>query len=170
MCFFAAGIPAAIGAITSIIGTGASVVGGLAAAKAEENANEFRQKQETMLAEDALKRGAVEEEKVRRETAALTGRQRAVMAAGNVDIGSGSSLAVLGDTAQLGELDAQTVRNNAQRESSYHQTNATLSGMAAKDARRAGYIGAVGTLAGGASALAEKWYKPAKKPAGAGAW
>lgn len=161
MCVGLAALPA-IGMITSLIGTGVSAAGAYAGAQAEADAASFQQKQETMLAEDALKRGAEAEAKQRRETSALQGRQRAVLAASNLDIGSGSPLAILGDTAQLGELDALTVRNNSEREASYHRTNASFAGMKKKSAKSAGMWAVAGTLAGGASALAEKWYKPAK--------
>ena len=38
------------------------------------------------------------------------------MAANGVDLSSGSPLDILGDTAMYGELDALTIRSNAERE------------------------------------------------------
>jgi hypothetical protein len=163
MCFAAAGLPAIIGAIStaaSVAGTAVGVAGTMAQADAQAEAATFRQKQERMLAEDALARGAQQEQAQRRKTAALMGRQRAVMAASNVSLASGSPLAILGDTAALGELDAQVIRDNARRQENYHSTNATLAGMEADNARTAGAWQAFGTALGGASALADKWYKP----------
>ena len=86
---------------------------------------------------------------------------KTILAASNVDLGSGSPLAILGDTAQLGELDAQTIKDNAKREANYHTGNSQLAGMEAKSASTAGVIGAFSTVLGGASSLADKWYKPA---------
>lgn len=158
MCIAALG---GLGPIISAIGTGVSAIGTIAGAQAQAAAATYRKKQEAMLSEDALKRGAQEEEAQRRKQAALAGRQKAILAASNVDLGSGSPLAILGDTAQLGELDAQTIKDNAKREANYHTGNSQLAGMEAKSASTAGVIGAFSTVLGGASSLADKWYKPA---------
>jgi hypothetical protein len=155
MCIAAAGI----GGIFSALGTVVGAVGTIASAQAQANAADFKAKQERMLAEDALKRGSQQEQSQRRKTAALAARQKAVMAASNVDLGSGSPLAILGDTAQLGELDAQVIRDNARRQENYHSTNATLSAMEADNAKTAGFFGAMGTVLGGAKELAGSWYK-----------
>ena len=152
--------PMTLGAITSLLGTGVSAVGQVQAANAEADAAEYQQKQNNILAEDALKRGAEEEQAQRRRTAALEGRQRAVLAASNIDLGSGSPLAILSDTAMLGELDATTIRGNAERESAGLKASANLAGMRAKSARQAGAIGAFSTVLGGISTLSERWYKP----------
>ena len=135
--------------------------GTMAAANSQAAAATYRSKQEAMLAEDSLKRGAQAEEAQRRKQAALAGRQRAVLSASNVDLGSGSPLQILGDTAQLGELDASIIRDNAKREANYHTANADLGAMEAKSAKQAGAFGAFSTLLGGASSLASSWYKPA---------
>lgn len=160
MCFVPGADPFTIGTIISAIGTGASVVGQVQAGKAEAAAATYRSKQERILAEDALRRGSQAEEAQRRKAAALASRQKAVMAAGNVDLGSGSPLAIIGDTALLGEYDAQIIKGNAQREAQYHTTNAGLSDMEASGAKSAGAMGAFSTLLSGAGSLADKWYKP----------
>lgn len=149
---------AVIGTIASLAGTAVGTAGAIQSSRAQADAATFKQKQERLLAEDALKRGAQQEQAQRRKTAALMGRQRAVMAASNLDLGSGSPLAILGDTAQLGELDAHVIRDNARRQEQYHNTNATLSGMEADNAKTAGFFGAFSTALGGATMLADKWY------------
>lgn len=155
--------PGSLGVIASLLGTAVSGVGAMAQANAQANAAEYQAKNERMLAEDALKRGHEEEDAQRRKSAALMGRQRAVMAAGNVDLGSGSPLAILGDTAALGEMDAQTIKGNAQRESTFHVNSAKASDMEASSARSAGAISAFSTVLGGVGSLADKWYKPAAR-------
>ena len=159
MCFAAAGLASAIGSIASIAGTVVGVAGTMQQANAQAAAATFQQKQEKLLAEDALARGAQQEQAQRRKTAALMGRQRAIMAASNLDLGSGSPLAILGDTAALGELDAQVIRDNARRQEQYHNTNAQLAGMEATNAKRAGMWASFGTALGGATQLADRWYK-----------
>jgi len=151
--------PVSLGAITSIIGTGVGVYGQVQQGKAEAQAAEYTQKQNVILAEDALKRGEQEKEATRRKTAALAGRQQAILAASNVDIGSGSPLAVMSDTATLGELDAQVIQGNADREAAGLRASADIAGMRAKSAKSAATIGAFGTALSGIGTLADKWYK-----------
>ena len=160
MCIQMALLPL-IGTIASIGGTAMSVMGQMQASKAEAASATFQAKQSKILAEDALKRGAADEQAQRRKTAALQSRQEAVMAASNLDIGSGSPLAILGDTAMMGELDAQVVRGNAAREAQQYNTQGKMFEMSAKNAKSAGMVQAFGTALGGIGTLADKWYKPA---------
>lgn len=155
--------PVSLGMIASLAGTGISAYGQIQQGNAEAAAAQYEQKQDAILAEDALKRGAQEEQGQRRKTAALEGRQRAVMAASNVDIGSGSPLNVLADTATLGELDAQVIKGNAQREAVGYQTSGNMAGMRANSAKQAGMIGAFSTALSGVGTLADKWYKPRRQ-------
>jgi hypothetical protein len=66
-------------------------------------------------AQDAERRGAVEEERQRRKTSLLLGTQQARLAAQGSDL-LGSPLDVLGDTAAFGEQDALATRYQAARE------------------------------------------------------
>jgi hypothetical protein len=70
----------------------------------------------TLQAEDAIARGAEDENRFRSGVRGIIGAQRAATAAGNVDVGFGSALDVQADAAFLGELDALTIRTNAARE------------------------------------------------------
>jgi hypothetical protein len=109
-------------------------------------------------ARDALERGKVDEQRKRNEVAAIKGKQMAAMAANGVDLGFGSPLDTLIDTATLGEIDALTVRTNAARESYDHSVDAvnkragaTLSNMQARSALQGGYLNAAGTILTGGS-------------------
>ena len=66
-------------------------------------------------AQDAERRGAVEEERQRRKTSLLLGTQQARFAAQGSDL-EGSPLNLLGDTAAFGEQDALSIRYQAARE------------------------------------------------------
>lgn len=66
-------------------------------------------------AQDAERRGAVEEERQRRKTSLLLGTQQARFAAQGSDL-LGSPLDLLGDTAAFGEQDALTARYQAARD------------------------------------------------------
>lgn len=115
-------------------------------------------------AEDATKRGAIEEQRQRLATAKLRGSQRAGMASNGIEISSGSPLDVLMDTAQLGELDALTIRSNAEREAyglRTQQSNLTaqsgLTRMAGRDAQQASYISAGSTLLSTAATAGDRY-------------
>jgi hypothetical protein len=86
------------------------------AGNAAKEAGEFNAKVAEMQAVDALARGAEDEERFRMVVKGLIGSQRAGFAGQNVDVGIGSPVDVVADTAYLGELDALTIRNNAARE------------------------------------------------------
>src|SRR5687768_14587818 len=124
------------------LGTGVAAYSSYQSGQAANRAAEYRAKQAERQATDATRRAAVEEQKVRRQTAQLEGRQRAIMAAGNVDLGSGSPLLVLADTAQFGEMDAQTVRFNGQREKQYYEEEARLGRMGGQEGANGGLLNA----------------------------
>lgn len=112
-----------IGAIVGLIGTALSAVSQIQAAQAAAAQAAFQAGMARnnaiiaqRFAEDSRKRGAEAEARVRMKTTALIGRQRAVFGARNLDMGSGSALFILGDTAAMGELDALTTRSNYERE------------------------------------------------------
>ena len=138
---------------------------------------------QSRLAEDAIKRGEREELQHRLRVAKLKGDQRAAFGASGVDVGTGSPLVVASDTDALGELDALTIRNNAQREAHSHQVAATNYTNEASLQRQqgdlsasAGRSNAAGTLLTGGARVSESWYKnrkpttPAPKSSGSHSW
>jgi hypothetical protein len=173
-------------AIASLIGTGVSAYGqwraGGAAAKAgrleraakesEAELADYNAAVADLQAEDALARGAEEENNFRAQVKTLIGRTRTSFAAGNIDVTSGLPVDVAADIAHTGELDALTIRNNAAREAwgfnvegEDLRRRATIirkegsaleaGGRAARSASR---LSAASTLAtGGASILFQKY-------------
>lgn len=113
-------------------------------------------------AADAIDRGKVEEEAHRRKVAATLGNQQAALGANLVELGSGSASDILADTAMLGELDALTIRNNAEREAYGYESRARVSEYEGAQAARKGTFDAVGSLLSGAGStmVASKWYTP----------
>ena len=115
-------------------------------------------------AQDAQDRGAKEEAALRVKVAQLKGRQKSALAASGVEIGDGSALDILGDTAALGELDALTIRSNAEREAYEQKVNASnlaanagMKRMGAGNAIIAGRIGSMTSLLTGAGSIASQW-------------
>lgn len=117
-------------------------------------------------ADDARARGAIEERQQRIRTAQLIGAQRAGAAARGVVVDEGSALDITTDTAGIGELDALTIRSNAEREArGFEQeglefrSEAQLRQMAGRSARSDSLFSAGGTILSGASAVSDRWYK-----------
>jgi hypothetical protein len=88
------------------------------------------------------------------------------LAASGVEVDDGSALDILGDTAELGELDALTIRSNAEREAYDYKVAAMNQGAQAginrvsgQNAASAGRYGAMTSLLSGAGSISDKWYK-----------
>lgn len=117
-------------------------------------------------AQDAEARGRAAEDRRRRETALLIGRQRAVLAANGVVVDTGSALDITAGTREVGELDALTIRSNAEREAlalraqgANFETEAELAGLRGRSALAEGRIGAFGTALSGSGTVAQRWYQ-----------
>jgi hypothetical protein len=76
-------------------------------------------------ANDAKVRGAIESDQARVQTQQLIGTQRAAQAANGGLVNEGSNAIIQQETAQLGELDALTISNNAAREAYGYQVEAS---------------------------------------------
>jgi len=141
-----------------------------AAARAEQyryqaKVDENNRKVSLWKAQDAIARGKKEEAIHRTKVSQLKGRQRSVLAASGVVVDQGSALDILQDTAMLGELDALTIRSNAEREEYEHKVRASNIGankqmnlLAASNAIRAGKTASMTSLLQGAGSMATKWY------------
>jgi hypothetical protein len=88
----------------------------------------------------------------------MLGMQRTVLASRNIDIGSGTALDIIGDTAMFGQMDSLTIRHNYEREAIGYETQQTgfsasaeIGRMAARDIRIGGAISAFSTALGGAA-------------------
>jgi len=151
--------------VTLALAVGSAVVGGIGAvysANASASASRYNAQVAQMnatlserRAKDALARGAAAEQQKRLEVAQLRGRQLAAAGANGVDVGFGSPLDAMIDTATLGELDALTIRRNAARESYDFQVqavngraDAALSNANAANTLTGGYLNAAGNILG----------------------
>lgn len=102
---------------------------------------------------DAIARGQEAESRSRAGTRQLAGRQRAVGAAQGLALDTGSIANLQAETAQLGELDALTIRNNAKREAWGFQLEAQSDRMSAELARQGGQNEAAALRTRGTSTL-----------------
>jgi hypothetical protein len=127
--------------------TAASTLLGAAGAKQQSDASASAARYEAKVqdmnvtlseqrARDALERGKVEEQQKREQVAQMQSKQRAAMAANGIDVGYGSALDIMVDTATLGEIDALTIRKNSANEAYDYRVDAA-NGRASASLRRA---------------------------------
>lgn len=161
--------------VISVVATAASTlldfVGSVQENKARESQARFNAqvaRNNSIIAErraaDARERGKIEEARQKERTRQLIGRQRAAAAAQGVVVDEGSALDITSDTAGLGELDALTIRNNAEREAlgfsaqaSNFRTQSQVFNSSADQIRSSTFLSTAGTLLDGASLVADKW-------------
>lgn len=155
------------------VGAGVSAIGAINAAHAQSEAADYNAKiaaQNQQLAnQNATQAGlageqqaAMSEQKTRAEVGAI----KAASAAGGVDVNSGSAVDVRSSAAELGELNAITIRSNAAKQAYGYETQATGSGNQAtldtlqgSNATTAGEIGAGSTLLGGLGSAGANYAK-----------
>lgn len=144
----------------ALIQMGIAVVGAIGqqqAGAAAKKAAEANAKIQTIMADDALARGKIEEASQRRKTAAFKGRQAAAFGASGAEINTGSSADILADTAALGELDVLRIRSNAEREAFAHLSAAAIGTSAGINAQRTANVSSFGTILSGAGKVSSQW-------------
>jgi hypothetical protein len=116
------GSTASIAAISQIgQGTAAGVEGLVqsralrAQRRSIRRATEAQQSILELQARDAIRRGRQEESQFRQHVQRVIGRQQAAFAAQGVQVDVGSAADLAAQTAALGAVDANTIRNNARR-------------------------------------------------------
>ena len=114
----------------------------------------------------ALKQGQAQEAAKREQTAQAEGNIRAVMGASGMDAGFGTASRLQGDTANLGETDALTIRSNSQNTATGYRNQglnfagqASMDQAAASNALTAGNLNTFSSFAGGASSVANTYKK-----------
>ncbi len=108
-------------------------------------------------AQQTTQEGVQREEATRQRTAQMIGQERAGLSAGGVNANVGSAARLQEDTANLGELDAVTLRNNAANRAWAYQTQAAGDIAQEKQDTFAGNLGSLSSLVGGSSSIASKY-------------
>ncbi len=100
------------------------------------------------------------------KTRATVGSEKATQGAAGIDVNTGSAPMVRAGTAEMGMLDALTIRSNAAKKAYGEEVAATsdtaqsqLDTMQSEQAKTAGDIGAAGTLLSGASTVGSNYLK-----------
>jgi hypothetical protein len=117
-------------------------------------------------AQDALRRGEEDAQKVRQQADQLKGRQRALMAAKGLDLTEGTPADILDQTDFFGQTDIATTRGNAARDAWSMRARGSQAAAEGSAAARNANMSAFGTLLGQGGQVADKWYSSRPKPAG----
>lgn len=159
-----AGVISLIGGLSSAYGQHQEAEAGKAQAKYQEKVDRNNAVIATRLAEDALRRGREEELRFRESTAKLKGEQRVAIAKSGVQLGEGTALDILTETAEFGELDALTIRANAEREAfgfteraKGFEVEAALQKRVGRTRQRAGDIRTTTSLLETAGQVSDRW-------------
>lgn len=118
------------------------------------------------MAADAIERGKEEERQHRIKIGQLSSKQQNALASNGVETNSGTALDILGDTAQIGELEALTIRSNAAREAYGYKVNsnnllnsAQNNMTAARNTRSTANFSAMTTAISSAGSVSGDWYR-----------
>lgn len=119
-------------------------------------------------AQDALRRGDRAASASRMRTNQMKGAQRARLAANGVDLGEGSALNILTDTDYFGDVDIDTIKDNAGREAWAIRNQAMgfkneASLMQSRSDSEKPLMAAGTSLLTSAGKVASTWYTPAGK-------
>lgn len=145
------------GATTGAATTGAATYGGLTlgewaqlGASAINTASQISQAsasaaQDESLAKSAIRRARSDEFANRRNSAKVIAKQQAGAAAAGLDIGSGTPLELLMDSAYNAELNALNIRKAGQFESDYYKTRARRSKASIPGLAFGGLLSGLGT-------------------------
>jgi hypothetical protein len=152
-----------IGALSSAYGAYSKSSGDQAAYQYQAQVADNNATMANWQAQDALKRGVSAVNNSQIKTSQLQGTQRASLAARGIDLSQGSALDILSDTSFMGQIDANTLKDNAAKEAWAYNTQASNASANAELLRmRAGNINPAGdmtsSLLTGAGKVASSWY------------
>lgn len=108
-------------------------------------------------AQDALRRGEQEAMDIRRRGAAIKSSQRVALAAKGLDLGYGTAGDLQDETDFFTAADESIARNNARKEA--WARRAQVANFQAEAAASRPWMAAGGTLLGGATRVADRWYQ-----------
>jgi hypothetical protein len=132
-------------------------------------------KRAEFAAQDAEERGQRESQQARQRANAMTGAQRASLAARGMDLTGGSALSLLEDTEYLGAVDQTTITNNTNKEA-WRLRNQREDYQSSAQANRTGAgnvnpgLSLATSLVNSGSSVASSWDKYKAGSAGSNPW
>ncbi len=177
--------PISIAAIGMAAGAAGGVIGGIGAkSQGDAQSNMYKYQagvarvNATVAKQDAdyaREAGEVEATNAGMRTRAEVGATRAGMAAGNVDINTGSGARVVKSEIEIGQQNEATLRANAAKraygfdvKAAGDTATAGAADVAATTSREAGDISAISTIIGGAGNVSSKWLQAGQVFPGSG--
>lgn len=166
MCVvIAPAVAAGISIASTVVAGAVSAYGAMQSSQAQSQAADYQaqvsrnnQIVANQNAQAAIQDGQAKEQQQRIQNAQKLGAIVANQGASGLDVNSGSNLLVQEDQAKVGEMDALTVRNNAQREAygflaqgTNYAAQAKLDQAQAGWASQSGLINAGSSIVGGAA-------------------
>ena len=154
----------------TVVTAGGQLYQGAAAnaqAKYEAKIADRNAQYEREAGKDAMSRRNTEQLRHWRRVSQMMGQQIAEQAGVGLDVNFGTPAEIVEDTMQIGLEDSRTINENFGKEIKGYDISAanyTMQGRAArargKQAKIGSYIGAAGTILGGASQIARMNYSP----------
>jgi hypothetical protein len=168
----------ALALVAGAVGAGVSAYGTAEAGKATANAANYNaqvaRNNATIANQNADYAVAAGEESAAtqsRKNAATSGKIKATQAASGVDVNTGSAVGVQESQRETGQLDSETVLNNAELQAYGYRSQATgfqaTAGLETEEAEQAPVgadLSAAGGLLGSASSLGLKWSQLGNSP------
>lgn len=143
----------ALGIGLLIAGTAMQAKGMLSQGKAVRRAGEENERLGKEAAWDALQRGEEDARAYKTEVRGLIGQERAAYAGQNVDVSYGTAREVQEATLQLGGMDVERIRRNAEREAQGFLDQGIEYARQGRAQQRAAQWGAGATILGGTGSL-----------------
>ncbi|MGL4573646.1 MAG: virion core protein, T7 gp14 family [Burkholderiaceae bacterium] len=139
--------------------TGLKVAGDISQGRAARKQADWQAGQLDRQAAEEQDLGAQQAAKTRKRTAQDRGSAVAAYAGAGIKVGEGSALEVERYIEQEGETDAMMYLLNSDRRASALRDQAGMTRKAGRDAQRASYVSAVGSLLSGGYQSGMKWGK-----------
>jgi hypothetical protein len=137
-------------AISAAVAAGFTALSKVSEGIAAKNAGNYNAEVARQNAIHAVQAGRARVENVGLKNAAVGGHIKAVQAANNVDVNSGSAVDVQKSARMAGNVDVVNTMNDALIEAYGYNAKSTLDKYGAKTAEIGGYLGAAGAIAGAA--------------------
>jgi hypothetical protein len=147
------------GLVTTVAGAGLSAYSQYQSSQYNAAVASNNQTIANQNAKMALQQGQQAEQAQRIKTGSMIGAIEAQQAASGVITNSGSALNVRSSAAETGELDALTIRYNANLQERNYRQQAQNFGAQASLADASGMWGVASSILGGASSVSDKWLK-----------
>lgn len=144
--------------VLSVVGTVMSVVGAISQANSQSNAASYNAKVAAQNAEIARQQGEAAAQAQDRAARQRLGQMTAAYGASGVDMGSGSPLDVLQDSARTAALDNLTTRYNYNLRATGYSNQSTLLENQASNYKTSGILNGIGAGVKGATAYVGAGY------------